>query len=161
MPIKKYGNRRLYDTTASSYVNIEGLAEVIRSGENIRVVDASSGADLTHAVLLQILLEQQGAEVLPASLLHRMIRFTVDSPMQRAALKQMGVGLDLLEKQLAAAEGQWPWMRTSPPPTPAPTTESAPEPAPEPTPEPQTVGDPELDELRARLAALEGRLKGG
>lgn len=154
--IKKYGNRRLYDTEASSYVNVTQLADLIRSGETIRVVDASSGDDLTHSVLLQILTEAQGADVLPAGLLHRMIRFTVDSPAQRAALKQISVGLDLLEKQLGQAEAQWPWMRAPE----APRRAASAKVEPEPEPEPEPVGDPELDELRARLAALEGRLKG-
>lgn len=185
--IKKYGNRRLYDTETSAYVNVAQLADVIRAGDEVRVVDAGTGDDLTRGVLLQILTEAQGAEVLPVGLLHRMIRFTADSPTQRAALRQIGVGLELLDQQLAQAESQWPWMRAAgaraPFHTPASTGSGAPETVaeggevyepgrrarapggprqdPEPPPVgPSPVGDPELDELRARLAALEGRLKG-
>ncbi len=55
--IKKYGNRRLYDTAASGYVNLEGVAELVRSGVEVQVVDAKSGEDLTRHVLTQIIVD--------------------------------------------------------------------------------------------------------
>lgn len=73
--IKKYGNRRLYDTEDSHYLTQEQLGETIRAGVNVRVVDAKSGADLTQATLSQIVFEGMGAyKVLPVSLLTRLIR---------------------------------------------------------------------------------------
>lgn len=73
--VKKYSNRRLYDTDRSRYVTLEELAERIRAGEDVRVVDAKTGADLTQPVLAQIILESRGAaKLLPASLLMQLIR---------------------------------------------------------------------------------------
>lgn len=73
--VKKYSNRRLYDTDLSRYVTLEELAERIRGGDDVRVVDAKTGADLTQAVLAQIILESRGAsKLLPASFLAQLIR---------------------------------------------------------------------------------------
>lgn len=73
--VKKYSNRRLYDTDLSRYVTLEELAERVRAGDDVRVVDAKSGADLTQPVLAQIILESRGAsKLLPASLLAQLIR---------------------------------------------------------------------------------------
>lgn len=154
--IKKYGNRRLYDTHASAYVNMSELITLIQKGETIRVTDAKTEEDLTRTVLLQLLMEQQGARVLPTGLLHRLLRMSVETPMHAAAIEQMGLGLRMLDQQLDAAEAQWPWMRPTPPPAPA----SGPTPEPDDTgPEPEV--DVEMTELRERLAALEERLRKG
>jgi polyhydroxyalkanoate synthesis repressor PhaR len=73
--IKKYSNRRLYDTQASCYVTLEELAARIRNGDDVRVVDARSAEDLTQATLVQIVLESRGAgRLLPTPLLVQMIR---------------------------------------------------------------------------------------
>ncbi len=73
--IKKYSNRRLYDTDDSRYLTQDELAEKIRGGVDVRVVDAKSGADLTQATLTQIIIEGRGASrLLPATLLHQLIR---------------------------------------------------------------------------------------
>jgi polyhydroxyalkanoate synthesis repressor PhaR len=55
--IKKYGNRRLYDTAESRYVNLERVAELVRDGQPVQVVDAKTGEDLTRQVLTQIIVE--------------------------------------------------------------------------------------------------------
>ena len=55
--IKKYGNRRLYDSARSRYINLEELAAIIRAGEAVQVVDAKTNEDLTHEVLMQVVLE--------------------------------------------------------------------------------------------------------
>jgi polyhydroxyalkanoate synthesis repressor PhaR len=62
--IKKYANRKLYDTRTSRYVTLEGIAELVREGHDIRVVDRDSGADLTQVVLSQIVLtaEKRGPQ---------------------------------------------------------------------------------------------------
>ncbi|MDB4958720.1 MAG: hypothetical protein JWO36_6289 [Myxococcales bacterium] len=78
--IKKYGNRRLYDTSDSRYVTLEELAAKIRTGIDIRVVDAQNNDDLTQATLAQIVLETgHAAKFLPVQLLTQMIRLSDDS----------------------------------------------------------------------------------
>jgi polyhydroxyalkanoate synthesis repressor PhaR len=78
--VKKYGNRRLYDTARSRYLTLEELAESIRQGEDVRVVDAKSGEDLTTATLAQIIVEGRGAaRLLPRPLLLQLIRMGDDA----------------------------------------------------------------------------------
>jgi polyhydroxyalkanoate synthesis repressor PhaR len=78
--IKKYGNRRLYDTGDSRYVTLDELATKIRSGADLRVVDAQTGEDLTQATLTQIVLETgNAAKFLPVQLLTQMIRLSDDA----------------------------------------------------------------------------------
>lgn len=78
--IKKYGNRRLYDTSDSRYVTLDELAAKIRSGVDLRVVDAQSGEDLTQTTLTQIVLETgNAAKFLPVQLLTQMIRLSDDA----------------------------------------------------------------------------------
>ena len=81
--IRKYTNRRLYDTTGSRHVTLEDLRHLIVSGEKIKVIDDKSGEDLTRQVLLQIISEQEhlGSPVLSAELLEMIIRF-YGRPMQ-------------------------------------------------------------------------------
>jgi len=78
--IKKYGNRRLYDTADSRYITLEELAGIIQSGAEVRVVDAKSGADLTQATLTQIIIESRdAARMLPVPLLTQLIRLGDDA----------------------------------------------------------------------------------
>lgn len=78
--IKKYGNRRLYDTGDSRYVTLDELAAKLRSGVDLRVVDAQTGEDLTQATLTQIILETgNAAKFLPVQLLTQMIRLSDDA----------------------------------------------------------------------------------
>lgn len=74
--IKKYANRRLYDTESSTYVTLDRLAQLIREGRDFIVLDAKSGEDITHQVLTQIIVEEEargGATMLPASFLRQLI----------------------------------------------------------------------------------------
>ncbi|MEZ6030701.1 MAG: polyhydroxyalkanoate synthesis repressor PhaR [Hyphomonadaceae bacterium] len=79
--IKKYANRRLYDTSASAYVTLEHLSELTRQGKEFIVQDAKTGEDLTRAVLAQIIFEQENKKegVLPVSFLRQLIQFYGDS----------------------------------------------------------------------------------
>ena len=79
--IKKYPNRRLYDTEISSYITIEDVRQLIVDGEDFEVRDAKTGDDLTRTVLLQIIAEQEqdGEPVLSTQLLSQIIRFYGDS----------------------------------------------------------------------------------
>lgn len=174
--IKKYGNRRLYNTETSRYVNLDEIAALIREGEAVQVVDATTGDDLTRAVLLQIVLEvNQGAEIFPPGLLHRIIRSLGDHPAQRFLFQQLGSALSMMDAQIVALEEQFPWMKAGSPgwgatkPGAKPESEPEPEPTEEATQQPRAEGrrpeapdtDAELAALRARLASLEARLKKG
>lgn len=79
--IKKYANRRLYNTDTSSYVTLDDLAEMVRAERDFSVHDAKSGEDLTHAVLTQIIVDQEskGQNLLPVGFLRQLIRFYGDS----------------------------------------------------------------------------------
>lgn len=73
--VKKYSNRRLYDTQQSRYITLEELAELVRAGAEARVVDAKTNEDLTQATLAQIIIESRGgARMLPVPLLVQLIR---------------------------------------------------------------------------------------
>ena len=73
--IKKYGNRRLYDTSGSRYVNLEDIAALVRNGKDVQVVDAKSGEDLTRVILTQIILEDAKGQPsgLPLELLRQLV----------------------------------------------------------------------------------------
>ena len=72
--VKKYPNRRLYDTRHSRYITLDDLEKTIRGGEDVTVQDAQDGRDLTQETLTQIILDRGGGRILPASLLMRLIR---------------------------------------------------------------------------------------
>ena len=80
--IKKYANRRLYNTGTSTYVTLEDLATMVKAGEDFVVYDAKSGDDITRSVLAQIIFEQEnkeGQSLLPIAFLRQVIRFYGDS----------------------------------------------------------------------------------
>ncbi len=80
--IKKYANRRLYNTGTSTYVTLEDLAAMVKNGEDFVVYDAKSGEDITRSVLAQIIFEQEnkeGQSLLPITFLRQLIRFYGDS----------------------------------------------------------------------------------
>jgi polyhydroxyalkanoate synthesis repressor PhaR len=78
--VKKYSNRRLYDTVGSRYITLEELAEKIRAGADVKVLDAKSNEDLTQGTLTQIILESRGAaRLLPVPLLLQLIRMGDDA----------------------------------------------------------------------------------
>lgn len=79
--IKKYANRRLYDTGRSSYVTLDDLCEMVQEGHDFVVQDAKSGADLTRSVLTQIIVEQEsrGQNLLPTNFLRQLIGFYGDN----------------------------------------------------------------------------------
>lgn len=74
--IKRYDNRKLYDTESSEYVSLSDIAELVRRGETVEVVDNATGEDLTAQTLTQIILEEgkEGREVIPSDLLHQLLR---------------------------------------------------------------------------------------
>lgn len=73
--IKKYANRRLYNTRSSSYITLDDLARMVRTGVEFQVLDAKTGSDITHAILTQIIMEEEasGEHLLPISFLRELI----------------------------------------------------------------------------------------
>ncbi|RMH92985.1 polyhydroxyalkanoate synthesis repressor PhaR [Lysobacter pythonis] len=115
--IKKYPNRRLYDTEISSYITVEEVRQLILDGEEFEVRDAKTGEDLTRQVLLQIIAEQEqgGAPVLSTQLLSQIIRFYGDSMqgfMGNYLERSMQLFLEQqsqFRQQLGGMIGQSPW----------------------------------------------------
>jgi polyhydroxyalkanoate synthesis repressor PhaR len=99
--IKKYANRRLYNTGTSAYVTLEDLAGMVKKGEDFIVHDAKSGEDITRSVLTQIIFEQenkQGQNLLPITVLRQLIRFYGDS-MQMLVPRYLEVSIDSLTRE--------------------------------------------------------------
>jgi polyhydroxyalkanoate synthesis repressor PhaR len=73
--IKKYANRRLYNTQSSSYITLDDLSKMTREGQDFQVLDAKTGADITHSILTQIIMEEEssGEQMLPISFLRQLI----------------------------------------------------------------------------------------
>lgn len=175
--VKKYSNRRLYDTDASKYVTQEELTEKIRGGSDVRVVDAKSGEDLTQAMLTQIILETPAARLLPVPLLMQLIRMQDDALGEFFGKYMTGA----LELYLSAKQGAqavapyfpfatmpfsagdalarlvssrlWGQQQPGPPPTPPPAPE-----ADEPVSRAQEADD--IAELRRELADLKREIRG-
>ena len=100
--IKKYANRRLYNTGTSTYVTLEDLAAMVKAGEDFVVYDAKTNEDITRTVLTQIIFEQEnkegGQNLLPINFLRQLIRFYGDS-MQMLVPRYLEVSLDSLTKE--------------------------------------------------------------
>src|SRR5690606_26924145 len=100
--IKKYANRRLYNTETSTYVTLEDLAAMVRSDRDFVVYDAKTGDDLTHSVLTQIIVEQEGRSggqtLLPIPFLRQLIRFYDDS-IARMVPSYLQMSLETLAKE--------------------------------------------------------------
>src|SRR3954465_10620484 len=99
--IKKYANRRLYNTGTSSYVTLEDLATMVKAGEDFVVYDAKSGEDITRSVLAQIIFEQEnkeGQNLLPITFLRQLIRFYGDS-MQMLVPRYLEVSMESLTRE--------------------------------------------------------------
>ena len=115
--IKKYPNRRLYDTEISSYITLEEVRQLVLDGEDFEVRDAKSGEDLTRSVLLQIISEHEetGQPMFTTQLLSQVIRFYGDSMqgfMGSYLEKSLQIFLDQQQKfrsQLNNILGQTPW----------------------------------------------------
>ena len=99
--IKKYANRRLYNTGTSTYVTLEDLASMVKAGEDFIVHDAKTGEDITRQVLAQIIFEQEnkeGQSLLPITVLRQLIRFYGDS-MQMLVPRYLEVSINSLTKE--------------------------------------------------------------
>jgi polyhydroxyalkanoate synthesis repressor PhaR len=104
--VKKYANRRLYNTESSSYITLDNLADMVRQGRDFVVYDAKSGEDITRSVLTQIIVEEegkQGQNLLPTAFLRQLIGFYGD--------QMQGLVPKYLEQAMAAFAHQQDQMR--------------------------------------------------
>ncbi len=155
--VKKYGNRRLYDSSTSKYVNLDDIAGFIREGKDVQVVDAKTGRDLTRVTLTQIITEdaKEKPTGLPLELLRQLI-VASDEVRQEFMMWYLKSAFDTYQKVQDAVQSRLgevqsailspvdmmrKFLGTSAPPQPGAGTE------------------PELDAMRRRIAELEARLK--
>src|ERR1700686_2879754 len=105
--VKKYANRRLYNTESSSYITLDNLAEMVRAGRDFVVYDAKTGEDITRGVLTQIIVEEEGKghNLLPTAFLRQLIGFYGGS--------LQGLVPKYLEQALAAFAQQQEQMRVA------------------------------------------------
>lgn len=171
--IKKYANRRLYNTQSSSYITLDDLSRMTRDGVDFQVLDAKTGADITHQILTQIIMEEEshGEQMLPISFLRQLIAMYgnsmqalmphyLEATMENFRANQMklqetwtaSMGPDALARMAetnmamfkAAASAFMPGAKpAAPTPTPAPTPTSA-------------EGD--FEALKAQMAAMQKKL---
>ena len=155
MLVKKYGNRRLYDTEESRYVRLDEIAERIRAGADVQVVDASSGADLTAPTLAQIIFEDRNAaRLLPVPLLLQLIRMG-EEPLADFLGRYVSWALEMYLQArtgLGSLYNPFSALRPFPSPPPAQERPRPPEPAP-------TGARDDVAELRREVAALRKTLK--
>lgn len=118
--IKKYANRRLYNTQKSSYVTLEDLAQMVRDGDDFVVRDARSGDEITRAVLTQIIFEEEakGQTMLPANFLRQLIRLYGDTLQGvvpgylEASMETFSSNQEKLREQMSSAFGTNPAMKS-------------------------------------------------
>src|SRR5262252_393913 len=154
--IKKYANRRLYNTGTSTYVTLEDLAAMVKAGEDFVVYDAKTGEDITRSVLAQIIFEQEnkeGQNLLPINFLRQLIRFYGDS-MQMLVPRYLEVSLESFTKeqekfrqQMTQAFGATPF---------GPRGESASAETDKPAP---ASGGSDLDELKRQLDEMRKKVE--
>ncbi len=97
--IKKYANRRLYDTESSSYITLERLAEMVRENRDFEVIDAKSGEDITRQVLTQIIVDEEarGSEMLPINFLKQIIGL-YGNQMQQVVPQYLEAAMDAFQR---------------------------------------------------------------
>jgi len=155
--IKKYGNRRLYDTAASRYVNLDDIAAFVREGKAVQVVDAKTGQDLTRVTLTQVIMEDAKDKPtgLPLELLRQLV-IASDEVRQEFLMWYLKSAFDTYQKVQDAVQSRLGEVQSAilspmdvmkkflaePPPA-----------------HPRAQTEPELDVLRKRVAELEARLE--
>lgn len=186
--VKKYSNRRLYDTAESRYITLDELAQTIRSGKDVRVYDAKTNEDLTQQTLAQIILEsRRAARLLPVPLLTQLIRMG-DDALAEFFGRYMSWALQFYQEARAGAQAISPYnpfatlpfaatsalarfftggptwgdpagMRGVPPAPPPPPMTTEPPPPPEPDEAEVTAASPsEIQSLREEIAALKAAI---
>jgi len=154
--IKKYGNRRLYDSSSSKYVNLDDIAGFIREGKDVQIVDAKTGQDLTRVTLTQIITEdaKEKPTGLPLELLRQLI-VASDEVRQEFVMWYLKSAFDTYQKVQDAVQtrlGEVQSAILSP-------VDMMKKFLGAPPPQPRAEAQPELDVLRKRVAELEARLE--
>jgi polyhydroxyalkanoate synthesis repressor PhaR len=155
--IKKYGNRRLYDTAASRYMNLDDIAALVREGKAVQVVDAKTGQDLTRVTLTQVIMEDAKDKPtgLPLELLRQLV-IASDEVRQEFLMWYLKSAFDTYQKVQDAVQSRLGEVQSAilspmdmmkkflaePPPA-----------------HPRAQTEPELDGLRKRVTELEARLE--
>ena len=105
--IKKYANRRLYDTETSSHITLDGIHDLITAGHDVKIVDETTGEDISRSILLQIIAEREqgGRPMLDASFLTRIIRL-YGNPMQDMVGEFLSKSFDTFMDQQARYQEQ-------------------------------------------------------
>jgi polyhydroxyalkanoate synthesis repressor PhaR len=155
--IKKYGNRRLYDTAASKYINLDDIATLIRQGKDVKVVDAKTGQDLTRVTLTQIITEDAKDKPtgLPLELLRQLI-VASDEVRQEFIMWYLKSAFDTYAKVQDAVQSRLGEVHSailSPVDFMKKFLGATPQPPPEPP------AELEVEALRKRVAELEARLE--
>ncbi len=103
--IKKYANRRLYDTESSTYITLDRLAQMVREGREFEVVDAKSGDDITRQVLTQIIVDEEarGSTMLPINFLKQLIGLYGNS-MQNFVPQYLEAAMDAFQRNQSAVK---------------------------------------------------------
>jgi polyhydroxyalkanoate synthesis repressor PhaR len=103
--IKKYANRRLYDTESSTYITLDRLAQMVREGREFEVLDAKTGDDITRQVLTQIIVDEEasGATMLPLSVLKQLIGLYGNS-MQNFVPSYLEAAMDAFQRNQSAVK---------------------------------------------------------
>ncbi len=155
--IKKYGNRRLYDSSSSQYVNLDDIAGMLRQGKDVQVVDAKTGQDLTRVTLTQIITEDAKNKPtgLPLELLRQLV-LASDEVRQEFLMWYLKSAFATYEKVQDAVQSRLGEVQSAilSPVDLIKKVLGAPAPSP-----PQAQSVPELDALRKRVAELEARLE--
>jgi polyhydroxyalkanoate synthesis repressor PhaR len=149
--IKKYENRRLYDATNSRYVNLDEVAKMMQNGDNVRVVDATTGEDITRLILTQIIVEDAKTpdSNFPLDVLRQMV-IASGKASQESALQYMKAMLEISQnayRAMAPPFNPFEFIGQAPPPV-ASAGDRSPDQA-------KKLEAAEVDELRRRLAELE------
>ena len=157
--IRKYGNRRLYDSSNSQYVNLDDIAGFIREGRDVQVVDAKTGRDLTRVTLTQIITEDAKDKPtgLPLELLRQLV-VASDEVRQEFVMWYLKSAFDTYQKVQDTVQSRLGEVQSAilSPVDMMKKFLSAPAPAKE---QPRAEAEPELNALRKRVAELEARLK--
>src|SRR5689334_7370253 len=103
--IKKYANRRLYDTESSTYITLDRLAQMVREGREFEVIDAKTGEDITRQVLTQIIVDEEarGSTMLPISFLKQLIGLYGNS-MQNFVPQYLEAAMDAFQRNQSAVK---------------------------------------------------------
>jgi len=171
--IKKYDNRRLYCVNEGRYVSLPEIRDFVKGGRDVKVVEKTSGRDITKFILTQILLEER-CEHIPIAFFRLMIQSQPGSLdlFFRNVFPPMTEAFEAWQKRgpfggampgFPAAGGfpaAFPWMGAAKGEAPSPEPDEPPDAPPEPPPQAPPAGDPRMDELLKRLADLETQVKG-